>query len=301
MRFSYTEYVTYAERVAEPRSVMTANDVLVVIGTGGMGRAIARRVAAGRTVVLADVDAGLLAATADELVTAGHQVVTSQVDVSSRGAVAELARLAAASGRVTSVVHTAGLSPEQASVQKILAVDLVGVALTLDEFGRVIDAGGSGVVIASMAGHVYPPFEPDVERQLATTPADELLALDACSPDRITSSQLAYPFAKRANLVRVAAAAKSWGRRGARINSISPGIISTAMGRRELAGGSGEFMQQMIKASGTGRVGTPDDIAAATEFLLGPSASFLTGTDLLVDGGVIAAMRTGGVQWSEQG
>ena len=274
---------------------MAASDVVVVIGSGGMGRAIARRVGGGRTVVLADVDQDLLDATADELVRDGHRVVRSTVDVSSHGAVAELARLAAASGRVSNVVHTAGLSPEQASAEKILAVDLAGVAITLEEFGRVIEPGGSGVVIASMAAHMYPPFEPDVERQLATAPADELLRLEACSPERITSSQLAYPFAKRANLIRVAAAATSWGRRGARINSISPGVISTAMGRGELAGGSGQFMLQMVEASGTGRIGTPDDIAAAAEFLLGPSASFLTGIDLLVDGGVIAAMRTGGL------
>ena len=275
---------------------MTANDVLVVIGTGGMGRAVARRLGAGRTVVLTDVDQDLLDATADELIHDGHDVVKSNVDVTSHDAVAELARLAASSGRITKVVHTVGLSPEQGSVQQILAVDLVGVAFTLEEFGRVIEPAGAGVVIASMAAHMYPPFEPDVERQLATTPADELLGLDACSPARITSSQLAYPFAKRANLVRVAAASRSWGARGARINSISPGVISTAMGRRELAGDSGEFMRQMIKASGTGRIGTPDDIAAAAEFLLGPSAPFLTGIDLLVDGGVIAAVRTGGLQ-----
>ncbi|HME47597.1 SDR family oxidoreductase [Mycobacterium sp.] len=274
---------------------MAASDVVVVIGSGGMGRAIARRVGGGRTVVLADVDQDLLDATADELVRDGHRVVRSTVDVSSHGAVAELARLAAASGRVSNVVHTAGLSPEQASAEKILAVDLAGVAITLEEFGRVIEPGGSGVVIASMAAHMYPPFEPDVERQLATAPADELLRLEACSPERITSSQLAYPFAKRANLIRVAAAATSWGQRGARINSISPGVISTAMGRGELAGGSGQFMLQMVEASGTGRIGTPDDIAAAAEFLLGPSASFVTGIDLLVDGGVIAAMRTGGL------
>lgn len=272
---------------------MTPTEVLVVIGSGGMGRAIARRVGGGRTVVLADVDQELLDATAGELARDGYQVVTSSVDVTSHHAMAELARLAAASGRVVNVVHTAGLSPEQGSVEAILAVDLLGVAIALEEFGRVIEPGGSGVVIASMAAHMYPAFEPGVERQLATTPAGELLALDACSPERITSSRLAYPFAKRANLVRVAAAAGSWGENGARINSISPGVISTAMGRRELAGGSGDFMQQMVKASGTGRIGTPDDVAAAAEFLLGPAASFLTGIDLLVDGGVIAALRTG--------
>ncbi|MBV9090926.1 MAG: SDR family oxidoreductase [Mycobacteriaceae bacterium] len=275
---------------------MTATEVLVVIGTGGMGRAIARRLASGCTVVLTDVNQDLLDATADELVYEGHHVVKRIVDVSSADAVAELARLAASSGRVTKVVHTAGLSPEQGSVQQLLAVDLLGVAITLEQFARVIEPGGAGVVIASMAAHMYPPFDPEVERQLATTPAVELLGLDACSPDRIASSQLAYPFAKRANLVRVAAAATSWGDRGARINSISPGVISTAMGRRELADESGQFMRAMIKASGTGRIGTPDDIAAAAEFLLGPSASFVTGSDLLVDGGVMAAIRTGGLQ-----
>lgn len=292
------EYVTYADWIAQPShigSAMTANDVLVVIGTGGMGRAIARRLGGGCTVVLADINEEILDETAEELIRDGHHVVKRSVDVSSHSAVAGLARLAAESGRVTKVVHTSGLSPAQASAEKVLAVDLVGVAITLEEFGRVIETGGSGVVIASMAAHMYPPFEPDLERALAITPADDLLGLDACSPGRITSSQLAYPFAKRANLVRVAAAATTWGKRGARINSISPGVISTAMGGRELAGESGQFMRQMIKASGTGRIGTPDDIAAATEFLLGPSASFLTGIDLLVDGGVIAALRTGGL------
>jgi NAD(P)-dependent dehydrogenase (short-subunit alcohol dehydrogenase family) len=130
-----------------------------------------------------------------------------------------------------------------------------------------------------------------VERQLATAPTDELLGLEVCS--KITNSQMAYPFAKRANQIRVAAAAGSWGERGARINSISPGIISTAMGRLELGSESGALMQAMVDNSGLRRLGTPEDIAAATEFLLGPSAAFITGADLLVDGGVVAAIQTG--------
>lgn len=270
--------------------ITRVDDVLVIIGAGGMGLAVVRRIGAGRAVVLADVNETQLRAAAEGLTDDGHNVVTRPVDVTSRGSVAELASFAASCGRVTGLVHTAGLSPEQASAEAVLAVDLLGVALTLDEFGNVIEPGGSGVVIASMAAYFQPPLERDVEVQLATAPADDLLSLPACA---ITTSQQAYPFAKRANQLRVAAAAAAWGRRGARINSISPGVISTAMGRRELSGDSGQIMRAMIDASASGRIGTPDDIAAAVEFLLGSSAAFITGADLLVDGGVIAAFRTG--------
>jgi NAD(P)-dependent dehydrogenase (short-subunit alcohol dehydrogenase family) len=215
-----------------------------------------------------------------------------------RDSVADLAAFAADAGRVLHVVHTAGLSPSQASAEAILAVDLLGVALVLDEFEQVIAPGGSGVVIASMAAYIIPAPDAAVEVQLATTPADELLSLPACI-DASTSGQLAYPFAKRANLIRVAAAAKSWGRRGARINSISPGIISTAMGRLELDSENGQMMRAMVKSSGSGRLGTPDDIGAAAELLLGPLAAFITGIDLLVDGGVIAALRTEGFEQAD--
>jgi NAD(P)-dependent dehydrogenase (short-subunit alcohol dehydrogenase family) len=283
----------------ERRIVTSSSDkeVLVVIGTGGMGLSIARRTGAGRTIVLADINRRLLDVAADALTGDGHDVVTVDADVTSRSSVSAVAQLAASTGRVTAVVHTAGLSPEQAPAKAILAVDLLGVALTLDEFGHVIAPGGAGVVIASMAGHMNPALELDVERQLATTPADELLNLAACS--RIATSAEAYPFAKRANQIRVAAAASSWGERLARINSISPGVICTAMGKRELAGESGQLIQMMVDNSGLRRMGTPDDIAAATEFLLGPGASFITGEDLLVDGGVTAAIRTGAIDFSQ--
>lgn len=267
------------------------DQVLVVIGVGGMGQAIARRQGAGKAVLLADFNETTLKAAADAMRGDGHTVTTHRVDVSSRDDVAELAQKATALGNVTQVAHTAGLSPTQASAAAILGVDLAGVAFVLEEFGRVISSGGAGVVIASMAGHMAPPLTPEQEAALALTPADELLALPFVSP--VTSPQHAYGIAKRANQLRVQAASGPWGERGARVNAISPGVISTPMGQQELASDHGHIMRAMIDASGTGRPGTPDDIAAATAFLLGPDSTFITGTDLLVDGGVVAALRSG--------
>jgi NAD(P)-dependent dehydrogenase (short-subunit alcohol dehydrogenase family) len=193
-------------------------------------------------------------------------------------------------GPVTHVAHTAGLSPSQADAGRILAVDLLGVALTLDEFGAVIAPGGAGVVIASMAGHLFPSLTAEQEHALAHTSAAELLALPFLR--ELAEPGLAYGIAKQANLIRVQAASVNWGRRSARINSISPGIISTPMGRHELDSPLGDGMRAMIASSPSGRAGTPGDIAAAAGFLLGAEAAFVTGTDVLIDGGVVAAVRT---------
>jgi NAD(P)-dependent dehydrogenase (short-subunit alcohol dehydrogenase family) len=266
-------------------------EVLTVIGVGGMGQAIARRLGAGKTVLLADYNEETLASATRSLSADGHHVESRSVDVASPESVHRLAEYAASLGSVAQVAHTAGLSPAQASAEAILAVDLLGTALVLEEFGEVIAPGGAGVVIASMAGHMFPPLPAEQERALAHNPPDELLKLDFVSG--ITEPTMAYPIAKQANHIRVRAASAHWGRRGARINSISPGIISTPMGQQELDSPVGDGMRAMIVMSGTGRMGTPDDIAAATAFLLGPEATFITGTDLLVDGGVIAAIKAG--------
>ncbi|MCX4091354.1 SDR family oxidoreductase [Nocardia sp. alder85J] len=266
-------------------------DVAVVIGVGGMGLAIARRIGSGRRLVLADFNADTLDAAATVLRGEGHDVTTEVVDVSDAVSVRALAAAAAALGRLTHVAHTAGLSPTQAPADRILHVDLLGVAVVLEEFAPVIAPGGAGVVIASMAGHMAPGLlTADQEKQLATVPAAELLALAAL--DGVDNPGHAYSLAKRANVLRVQAAAGAWGARGGRINSISPGVISTPMGQQELEGESGTHMRALVDMSPTKRLGTPDDIAAAAVFLLDSQSAFITGTDLLVDGGVVATIRS---------
>ncbi|MBO0852465.1 MAG: SDR family oxidoreductase [Nocardia sp.] len=267
-------------------------DVSVVIGVGGMGLAIGRRIGSGYRILLADYSETTLKIAADTLRADGHEVSTRTVDVGDPDSVAALADTAGELGRVVRVVHTAGLSPQQASAADVLRVDLFGVALVLEEFERVLAPGAAGVVIASMAGHLNPePLPGDQVRALASTPARELARLPFLSAESITEPGLAYALAKRANIIRVEAAARRWGERGARVNSISPGVISTAMGQQELSGPSGDGMRAMVSMSGTGRLGTPDDIAAAAAFLLDSASNFVTGTDLLVDGGVVAAIR----------
>ena len=206
-----------------------SSDVLVVIGVGGMGRAIARRLGAGKTVILADFDESTLHASATALSDDGYDVHAQTVDVASTESVASLIHAAQSRGPVRQLAHTAGLSPSQATTEKVLAVDLLGVALIVDAFGEVIGTGGAGVVVASMAGHMVPPLPAEHAHALATAAPKDLLALPFINA--IDDPGWAYGIAKQANLLRVQAASRLWGQHNARINSISPGIISTPMGR----------------------------------------------------------------------
>lgn len=268
-------------------------EVIVLIGAGAIGQAIARRVASGKHLLLADVRESNAKAASDGMSSMGYQVSTQLVDVSSRESVHSLATAAANIGNVTGVIHTAGLSPTQASPEAILKVDLYGTALVLEEFGQVIAQGGSGIVIASMAGHMLPALGAEQDAALAQTPTDELLSLPMLQPDQISDSARAYGISKRANSLRVQSAAVQWGERGARVNAISPGIIYTPLAKDEMTGPNAARYQRMIELCAVRRGGTPDEVGAMAALLMGLDGAFITGSDFLMDGGVVASMRFG--------
>lgn len=266
-----------------------SRDVVVVTGAGGMGGAIARRIGSGRTVLLADASRGQLDRVAGALSDEGYAVRGVPTDVSDRGSVDELVAEAAGEGRVAAVVHTAGVSALQGTAETILKVNLLGTAHVIDAFEGVAGPGTAMVCVSSMAGHVAALGRED-EAALATAPVGELLGIGAVAAVGDSSAR-AYIVSKRANQVRVEAAALAWSRRGARINSVSPGIVATAMAKAEAEGPSGVRMRVMLEASGAGRTGTPAETAYAVAFLIGPEARYITGTDLLVDGGQAAWLR----------
>jgi NAD(P)-dependent dehydrogenase (short-subunit alcohol dehydrogenase family) len=264
-------------------------DVIVVIGAGSIGQAIVRRVSAGKHVLLADIRQENADAAAKVLFDAGFNVNTATVDVSSRASVHALVEAATKLGPVSGVIHAAGVSPSQASPETILKVDLYGTALVLEEFGKVIARGGSGVVIASQSGHRLGPLSTEQNSLLATAPVDDLLSLPMLQPAQIKDSLHAYQISKRGNSLRVMAEAVRWGKRGARVNTISPGIIITPLANDELKGPRGPRYPRMIEVSAAGRAGTPDEVGTVGALLMGPEGAFITGSDFLMDGGVTAA------------
>ncbi|RUN78325.1 SDR family oxidoreductase [Sphingomonas sp. TF3] len=263
--------------------------VTVVIGAGSIGQAIARRVSAGKHVLLADLRQEAADAAAKVLSDAGFAVSTATVDVSSRESVHALVETATAIGDVTGVIHAAGVSPSQAPPALILHVDLYGTALVLEEFGNVIAKGGSCVVIASQSGHRLHALTPEQDAALATTPVEELLSLPMLQPDQVTDPLNAYQISKRGNALRVMAEAVRWAKRGARVNTISPGIIMTPLANDELTGPRAEGYRRMLELSPAGRAGTPDEVGTVGALLMGEDGAFITGSDFLMDGGVTAS------------
>ncbi|KAL1960566.1 hypothetical protein VTO42DRAFT_7145 [Malbranchea cinnamomea] len=266
-------------------------NVLVIIGAGGMGLAIARRLGGGRQLLISDKSSTQLQATVNSLRDDGYASEGFEVDVVDIDSVTKLAQKAAGMGRIDAIVHTAGVSPVMGTSRLIFEVDLLGTANVIEAFHAVASPGTSLVCVSSMSGY-FATLSPDLESHLATASLDKLLQhpeidLEAAHPGH------AYSVAKRANVLRVQAASSQWGHKGARINSISPGVISTGMLRQEMEGPASEHIRQLVSLSSVGRIGSPNDIANVAAFLVSPESSYVNGSDLLVDGGVIAAQRWG--------
>lgn len=263
--------------------------VMLVTGAGQIGLAIARRMGAGMKIVIATRRLESGKRVAELLNNAGFDAAATQMDLGKRESIVAAIAMAQEFGPVTMLVNAAGVSPSQASIEQILRVDLYGTSVMLEEVGRVIAPGGVGVTISSQSGWRMPALTPEEDELIATTPADELLKLDMLQPGNIRDTLHAYQMAKRCNVKRVMAESVKWGERGARINSISPGIIVTPLALDEFNGPRGGFYKNMFAKCPAGRPGTADEVANVAELLMGSKGAFITGADFLTDGGATAS------------
>lgn len=263
--------------------------VMLVTGAGQIGLAIARRMGAGMKIVIATRHLESGKRVAELLNNAGFDAAATQMDLGKRESIVAAIAMAQEFGPVTMLVNAAGVSPSQASIEQILRVDLYGTSVMLEEVGSVIAPGGVGVTISSQSGWRMPALTPEEDELLATTPADELLKLDMLQPGNIRDTLHAYQMAKRCNVKRVMAESVKWGERGARINSISPGIIVTPLALDEFNGPRGGFYKNMFAKCPAGRPGTADEVANVAELLMGSKGAFITGADFLTDGGATAS------------
>lgn len=264
-------------------------EVMIVTGAGQIGMAIARRMGYGMKIVIGDRSIDNAKAICTIMNNAGFDTVPFEMDLSSRESILSLIAEAQEYGEISMLVNAAGVSPSQAPIETILRVDLYGTAVLLEEVGKVIKQGGTGVTISSQSGHRMPALTPEQDRQLAMTPTEELLLLDMLQPENINDTLHAYQMAKRCNVKRVMAEAVKWGERGARINSISPGIIVTPLAIDEFNGPRGDFYKNMFAKCPAGRPGTTDEVANVAELLMRPQGAFITGADFLIDGGATAS------------
>ena len=270
-----------------------ANSVMILAGAGQIGMAIARRLGYGMKIVIGDKKIENAEAISDIMNKAGFDTMAFEMDLSDRKSIKRLIAEAQKLGEITMLVNAAGVSPSQASIEAILKVDLYGTAVLLEEVGKVIAPGGAGVTISSQSGHRMPALSPEQDWQLAMTPTDELLTLEMLQPGNIENTLHAYQMAKRCNVKRVMAEAVKWGERGARINSISPGIIVTPLAIDEFNGPRGDFYKNMFAKCPAGRPGTADEVANVAELLMRPQGAFITGSDFLIDGGATASFFYG--------
>ncbi len=274
-------------------------NVMILAGAGRIGMAIARRMGYGMKIVIGDKNIKNAETISEIMKKAGFDTVAIQMDLSNRESIKNIITEAQKYGEITMLVNAAGVSPSQAPIEAILKVDLYGTAVLLEEVGKVIVEGGTGVTVSSQSGHRMPALTPEQDRLLAMTPTEKLLSLPMLKPENIENTLHAYQLAKRCNVKRVMAEAVKWGERGARINSISPGIIVTPLAIDEFNGPRGDFYKNMFAKCPAGRPGTADEVANVAELLMRPQGAFITGADFLIDGGATASYFYGPLQPQE--
>ena len=262
---------------------------MILTGAGQIGMAIARRMGYGKKIVIGDKKPENAQAIAKVMTEAGFDAEAMEMDLSSRESIKNLIAKAQEYGDITMLDNAAGVSPSQAPIEAILKVDLYGTAVLLEEVGKVIKEGGVGVTISSQSGHRMPALTPEEDEQLAGTPTEELLNLEILQPENIKDTLHAYQMAKRCNEKRVMAESVKWGEKGARVNSISPGIIVTPLAIDEFNGPRGDFYKNMFAKCPAGRPGTADEVANVAELLMSDKGAFITGSDFLIDGGATAS------------
>ena len=271
-------------------------EVMLLTGAGQIGVAIARRMGYGKKIIIGDKSLENALAAAKTMTEAGFDALPAEMDLASRTSILSVIDEAQKHGEITMLVNAAGVSPSQAPVEAILKVDMYGTAVLLEEAGKVIAPGGVGVTISSQSGHRMKQLTPEEDELLACTPAEELLSLDILQPENIRDTLHAYQLAKRCNEKRVMAESVKWGERGARLNSISPGIIVTPLALDELNGPRGDFYKNMFLKCPVGRPGTADEVANVAELLMSDRGAFITGADFLIDGGATASYFYGALR-----
>ena len=271
-------------------------DVMILTGAGQIGMAIARRMGYGKKIVVGDKKRENAEDIARIINNAGFDAVPVKMDLSSKESILSLIAEARQYGEISMLVNAAGVSPSQASIENILKVDLYGTAVLLEEVGKIIKEGGTGVTISSQSGYRMPALTADEDEQLACTPTEELLSLGILQPQNIRDTLHAYQMAKRCNVKRVMAEAVKWGKRDARINSISPGIVVTPLALDEFNGPRGDFYKNMFAKCPAGRPGTADEIANVAELMMSNRGAFITGADFLIDGGATASYFYGALK-----
>lgn len=282
-------FIIEADQPKEGTNTIMKQNVMLLIGAGQIGVAIARRMGYGMKIVIGDKKTENAQTIAKTMNDAGFDVVPVEMDLSSRASIQSIIAQAQKYGDITMLVNAAGVSPSQAPIEAILKVDLYGTAVLLEEVGKVIAPGGVGVTISSQSGHRMKQLTPEEDEQLACAPTEELLNLPLLQPANIRDTLHAYQLAKRCNEKRVMAQSVLWGEKGARINSISPGIIVTPLAIDEFNGPRGDFYKNMFAKCPAGHPGTADEVANVAELLMSGKGAFITGADFLIDGGATAS------------